>query len=334
MNIRLIELFAGYGSQAMALERLQIPFEHYKVVEFDKYAINSYNAVHGTDFETTDIKDVTDLEIVDTERFTYLLTYSFPCCTGETLVLTEKGYKYIRDIQVGDMVLTHRNRYRKVLNVFNNGDKKVFSVIGMSFHEMKFTENHKFYTRERYAEWDNPNRTYIRKFKEPKWVELKNLTKDNYLGIPVNNNSKLPKWEGLTINWNGKNRIENKNYLSTIFNKKEFWWIMGRYIADGWYTNSGIKMAIGKEKLGDLKEMGDVFHFTINEERTVYKVTISSVELMEYVKQFGKGAENKRLTSDILNLPVDLLESFVNGYMSGDGCFTNGKYKCTSVSEN
>lgn len=46
--IRLIELFAGYGSQAMALKRIGAKFEHYRVVEFDKYAIASYNAVHGT----------------------------------------------------------------------------------------------------------------------------------------------------------------------------------------------------------------------------------------------------------------------------------------------
>lgn len=43
--IRLIELFAGYGSQAMALKRIGAKFEHYRVVEIDKYAIASYNAV-------------------------------------------------------------------------------------------------------------------------------------------------------------------------------------------------------------------------------------------------------------------------------------------------
>ena len=80
-KIRLIELFDGVGSQAMALKRLEADFEHYKVVEFDKYAIKSYNAIHGTDFEPTDITQISgsDLEIVDTETFTYLLTYSFPC---------------------------------------------------------------------------------------------------------------------------------------------------------------------------------------------------------------------------------------------------------------
>lgn len=79
--IRLIELFAGYGSQAMALKRIGAKFEHYRVVEFNKYAIASYNAVHGTDFPTMDITKVhaEDLNICDTNTFTYLLTYSFPC---------------------------------------------------------------------------------------------------------------------------------------------------------------------------------------------------------------------------------------------------------------
>lgn len=79
--IRLIELFAGVGSQAMALRDIGANFEHYRVVEFDKFAIASYNAIHGTDFKTTDIRDVhaEDLGIYDKQRFTYLLTYSFPC---------------------------------------------------------------------------------------------------------------------------------------------------------------------------------------------------------------------------------------------------------------
>lgn len=79
--IRLIELFAGVGSQAMALRDIGANFEHYRVVEFDKFAIASYNAIHGTDFKTTDIRDVhaADLGICDKQRFTYLLTYSFPC---------------------------------------------------------------------------------------------------------------------------------------------------------------------------------------------------------------------------------------------------------------
>lgn len=86
-RIRLIELFGGIGSQAKALEVLQeqgkLPngFEHYRLVEFDKYPIASYNAVHGTNFEPTDITKIkaSDLGIVDRDKYEYILTYSFPC---------------------------------------------------------------------------------------------------------------------------------------------------------------------------------------------------------------------------------------------------------------
>ena len=79
--IRLIELFAGIGAQAKALENLHANFEHSKVCEFDKYALASYNAIHNTDFKVSDITQLhaSDLEIVDTDKYEYILTYSFPC---------------------------------------------------------------------------------------------------------------------------------------------------------------------------------------------------------------------------------------------------------------
>lgn len=79
--IRLIELFAGIGSQAKALVNLGIDFEHWRVCEFDKHAVRSYNAIHGTNFHRSDIRGigVVDLGIVNTDDFTYLCTYSFPC---------------------------------------------------------------------------------------------------------------------------------------------------------------------------------------------------------------------------------------------------------------
>lgn len=90
--IRLIELFAGYGSQALALKRLGVKFENYRVVEFDKYAVRSYNAIHNTNFAVTDIRDVkgADLGIVETDKYNYCLTYSFPC-TDLSVAGAQKG---------------------------------------------------------------------------------------------------------------------------------------------------------------------------------------------------------------------------------------------------
>lgn len=79
--LRLIELFAGIGAQAKALENLGVNFEHYRICEFDKYAVASYNAVHGTNFGTSDITQIhaDDLGIAETDKYEYIMTYSFPC---------------------------------------------------------------------------------------------------------------------------------------------------------------------------------------------------------------------------------------------------------------
>lgn len=78
--VRLIELFAGIGSQAKALKRLGVNFTHHRVVEWDKYAMASYNAIHHTNFETSDVCKLKggDLGITNTEEYCYILTYSFP----------------------------------------------------------------------------------------------------------------------------------------------------------------------------------------------------------------------------------------------------------------
>ncbi len=78
--VRLIELFAGIGTQAMAMKRANIEFEHYRVIEFDKYAIQSYNAIHDTNFEPTDIRSIKGSDLgVKRDNYIYFMTYSFPC---------------------------------------------------------------------------------------------------------------------------------------------------------------------------------------------------------------------------------------------------------------
>lgn len=94
--IRLIELFAGVGCQAQALKNLGVNFEHYRAVEFDKYPVASYNAIHGTNFEPKNIMDVRaeDLGIVDKDTYQYICTYSFPC---QDLSVAGKGAGMKRD---------------------------------------------------------------------------------------------------------------------------------------------------------------------------------------------------------------------------------------------
>lgn len=50
--VRLIELFAGVGSQAMALRDTGVEFEHYKIAEWEVNAFMSYKAIHMSDDNT------------------------------------------------------------------------------------------------------------------------------------------------------------------------------------------------------------------------------------------------------------------------------------------
>ena len=73
-KLKVLELFAGYGSQALALESLGIDFTS-DISEIDKYAIQAYNQLHG---ETHNWGDITK---IDETKLPYydLITYSFPC---------------------------------------------------------------------------------------------------------------------------------------------------------------------------------------------------------------------------------------------------------------
>lgn len=53
--IRVLELFAGIGACSKALTKLGIEHEIVDAVEIDKYAIKSFNAIHGTNFEPQDV---------------------------------------------------------------------------------------------------------------------------------------------------------------------------------------------------------------------------------------------------------------------------------------
>lgn len=50
--IRLIEMFAGYGSQALALKYLGVPFEHWKICEWAVKSIQAYKDIHFTNDNT------------------------------------------------------------------------------------------------------------------------------------------------------------------------------------------------------------------------------------------------------------------------------------------
>jgi DNA (cytosine-5)-methyltransferase 1 len=72
--IKMFEAFSGIGTQAMALKQLSVPYEIVGFSEIDKYAIQSYHAIHGDEIKNYgDITKMNEIPSCD------IFTWSFPC---------------------------------------------------------------------------------------------------------------------------------------------------------------------------------------------------------------------------------------------------------------
>lgn len=331
--IKILELFGGIGSPRCALRNLGIPVKAIDYVEIDEKAVRSYNEM---------FKKELPYKIQDVRKWNLkpdILIHGSPCFTGDTLVLTQEGYIPIKDVKVGDKVLTHKNMYENVLASECTGEKEIYKIKAMSFDEIRCTENHRFYARKRYYKWNNEIRRKERLFEQPKWTECKNLTKDFFLGVAINQNSIIPKWNGVDYKWKGQNRIEHHNKLGPLMNNENFWWIVGRYLGDGWLREEKVVHICCKkdqEQLLDITEHLDNcnIHWNKSIERTTYRVTITCKELNIFLRQFGKGAINKHFPGFIFDMPVNLLKSLLEGYISSDGYVTeNGMVRINSISK-
>lgn len=304
--------------------------------ELDKYATQSYCAVHGVD-ESKNLGDITKVDENNLKPFNMICGGS-PCFVEGTLVLTDNGYVPIEDIEVGDMVMTHKGNFKKVLCTMINEANELVGVYPSTSEFIFCTPTHPLYIRRVSRKFNPIRRSYDRIFEAPAWINAENAEINScYIGTVANRIEELPKWNGYVYSANQYDtKVVHKNELSELFEYDDFWYIVGKYIGDGWIRNNGSFTICGnKQKVEEITEALDKlgWNYCIVKEETVYKVQVVKKEMCLYLSQFGKGASNKHLTKDILNLPKDKLMAFLQGYISADGCYTQGKFKITSVSK-
>lgn len=90
--LKVLELFAGYGSQALALENLGLDFTS-DISEIDKYAIDAYNQIHGQTKNYGDICGIDEAELPEYD----LVTYSSPCQDFSLAGKQRGGGERVRD---------------------------------------------------------------------------------------------------------------------------------------------------------------------------------------------------------------------------------------------
>ena len=309
--MKFIDFFAGIGGFRRGMELAG--HECVGFCEFDKFATASYISMHLlTDEQRKALKDIPikkrQKEILKEEyrngewyandiRRVYAgdipkadcWCFGFPCFAKGTYILTEKGYIPIEDVSVGDKVLTHKGRWRKVTATMHRDGARLWDVNGFGILPTRTTAEHPYYVTKP----DQPM-----EFKKVEQLD------DSWYSTMV-----LPD-------------AESDGY------SKEMWWIIGRYLADGWRVErkdrpSGgrIVFAISDDKRTEFEQRlrEAKLHGTYTKERTCGKYHVCNNQLYEYLEKFGKYAHGKRIPREALCLPREKAKYFFDGYMSGDG---------------
>lgn len=253
-----------------------------------------------------------------------------PCFLRGELVNTPNGYVEIQNIKKGDMVLTHNNLYKEVVDVINNKSDDIYTISPSSSLPINTTGNHPFYVRKRKNKRLRKHKdgidTTVRVYEKPQWIKVENIRKGDMVGYPINNKSVIPKYKNLNL--------ENK----------DLWWVIGRYVGDGWINSPKrnkkeeyLIICCDKSETTEITDVLDKikYNYRISEEKTVNKIYINNKELLDYLKIFGKYAHGKFIPNEVLDLPNFLLESFLNGYISADGNYLEktDRYSFKTVSK-
>src|SRR6266545_1455088 len=208
-----LDFFCGAGGSTTGLiaagATVRLAANHWPL------AISSHSANHpGVDHS------IADLCLVDFHAYpsTFALWGSPECFPAGTLILTRRGLVPIEDVQVGDHVLTHRRRWRRVTGTTRRRSDTVI-VRGAGHHGgLETTPEHPFYARTARQVWNNDLRQYRRHLGEPAWTVAKNLT-GSFWSSPAHFRDRLPIPEvggGRGIEFTG-----------------DLWWLVGRWLGDG-----------------------------------------------------------------------------------------------------
>lgn len=240
---------------------------------------------------------------------------AFNCVDGDTLIQIPGGFKMIKDVMVGDLVLTHKNNWRPIEYIHKEQSEQPIYKIWV-FNEpdpLIITANHKIYSfKSRKYKSKNlaPHNRNISKFvadildNSLGWVEAENLKERDFILHPINYDIIQPE-------------ITNEDY----------WWIVGLYLAEGFTgkNDNRIEICLGSHEIELIKKTRDIlekmnFKVTSDIQGSSTKLRFMSAKTKQHLNTFGRYAHGKHLTEEALKLPLNLQLALWDGYYQGDGC--------------
>ncbi|MFH7860502.1 MAG: AAA family ATPase [Candidatus Aenigmatarchaeota archaeon] len=184
----------------------------------------------------------------------------------------------------------------------------------------------------------------VKKIGTKKVAEILAIEPKNIYSYLKKSNVKLDKFlkvmEKVGIDYNPRKLelISRKAKLPAVIKLNEdLGLLLGLWTAEGSYFNHGVRISTNEKELEKVKEVcekfGPVCVYKKGKGRDVY---IDSTLLKIFFKDvlgLNDGARNKHVPEIIFSSPLPTIASFLRGYFSGDGYFSNKFIEATTVSK-
>ena len=241
------------------------------------------------------------------------------CVGAGTLILTGRGQVPIEDVAIGDMVLTHRGRWRAVRANYRSVDANGFIIHGGGHSKLVTSDNHRMLGRRN----RNPQRT--RNLERPDWVIVDDdeLPERYYFGSPTTIPSTQPP------------EMPHPDIEALLQ-------LAGAYVADGCQTTERRRIAI-IDDVDDVERivgygtaLGCGTYVRDHNGSRAREITINSTAIAAWLLQhFGQHANGKHLPVWLLGADERHRKVFLDAYLQGDGWLdaARGRWEASTASK-
>ena len=348
--------FCGLGGGALGFVNAEVRllgrtgrFRSLGGIDNDPLACADFEALTGSPALCQDIATMTAaaLRAFAGESAPDVVFGSNPCLPGAGLVLTDCGPREIRLVKAGDLVLTHKGRYRHVREVGNRiyrGEMVGLRLNG-TIDVQEFTLEHPIWRRRLVRERTGKR---SRCLGPAEFVQAREVRTGDRIGFPVE-----PEVPGCAERFiasvgdprlivrkargvlHGRRRgpVDHEALMETrvrrLSNRPALWFLLGVYLGDGYRThaNGTVSFCVGAtdselaaEVRRALLDVGLFAYEDRNYGTSNVKLRVSSRHLSMLAARLGDGAARKDIPCDLLGLERPYLLELLRGYRASDGC--------------
>ena len=261
------------------------------------------------------------------------------CFLEGAAVRTLQGEKRIEQVGVGDEVLTHLGRYRKVYHTNRrpyHGNIYTICYFGDSARKLRVTQEHPLLVVPRQKR-NMRNKTFA-----PVWMKASDVRQGDYLAVPVSQPEREYDLAGVNILL-GRGRHAPVNRHVNFPQEPDFYRLLGYYYSEGHVDNDHyLSFSYNVNETGLIADTNELVQRYFGKAPVFNRprqngqtLVLSSTETARaFGTEFGSTVYEKRVPEWVRSAPLELLREMVRGMWCGDGSYDARKnmFRFNSVS--